>query len=852
MMAETVEIDFTKAPAKQSVDEVVWQVENITFTLSRGKSSHAANEYVTEYGLKMFDNQVVTISATGESTISLVTFEDSPMEPTSTAPSFTELQNCSSKKDWGYSVLTPTSDKCTMLGGKLTNGYSGYSHVIRANVETNNGPVSSVDSEAYRKLYLDLLNYRPKVEVHHLTAFYLWLYVERECDWQDDKFESQQACDELYAWLLAKFNVIRDMAGDAPCEGSQYTQQNFQTADLDNLLREADKYYDEIVLPHSTQAQILSGALNKARKAIYEVATQADIDAIFNQLSADLKDVKAACGDLDDPDDKPSDDPSEDPEVEGTPMDPVTPDLTQYTHKVLVESYPRGNGVLNFVILRDEAGRVVQKMSMTTRYGGLETVLTDSIRTYTYVGNKQIEDLSLPSYDENDQLHLTPMSRRVTSYYKLENGRKEILDMMWLEGDDYVTSQRTITEFDDQDRKVYYKEMGIFRGEEDVRAEISYTYTENGVFIKGSSDYNGLMDWYEEYDDNGNLITHIDYRDDNTLTKYFFDARNHNLGYGVYKNYNPEDGTCSSMNEYARYKVDEYYEDGGAKTAHSGGGYTKEFSRSGNVELETHTKGYDTYYFQRTYNDRGELVKKERVSSSKSVIMSYDYTFGNVKASKVLGAFTTIDEDYRFGNVDGGTKWNYEYPIAKSHYFWSEYNDNETSYYAILPISLLPAHNTENGISIPIGNTGDEVVMSADGEIFLLDKGGKKRYSVSVAGITVSSEGGKIIVSGWNPIGSEASASAMRKANAGEPNEINTNDFDIYIPENVISVNGKPLTEIFAPIAVSDESTAIINLKSDSKAASADGRQFNLQGMQINAPANGHILIINGKKVLVK
>lgn len=882
MMAGSVKVDFTKAPTKQSADTVIWQVDNVKFILAKGESKHDANEYVTEFGLKMYDDQIMTISTTDGAAISHVSFEDSPVEPTSTAPSFKDVQNCTAEQGWGYSFMTPTAEGCTMLGGTLTKGYTGYSHVISAEVEIadsnpggneeNNGGNEentggnigggntntgdningggesgvTVDSEAYRKMYLDFLNYRPKV-LKNYDALTLYDETEHYCDVNDDKFNTQEECDALYAYLLERFNIIRGMVGDGPytTDKEDNTPVELDFANLNSAIRRSGWFIDDLKVD-SKYAEIqaeLQAALDEAQKAL-NGKTQAEVDAATQALEAALLKAQNAKKDIDTP-------PAE-PDENGTPMDPVAPNLSQYTHKVMVESYPRGSGVLNYVTLRDDAGRVVQKMSMSTRYSGLETVLTDSIRTYAYEGNKMIEDLSLPYYDENDQLHLEPMSRRVTSYYKLENGRKEIHDVMWLEGEEYVTRHRTIVVYDDQERKVAYKDMIIYGSGEDVLSDLTYTYTETGVHVKGENDYDGYIDRYEEYDANGNLVKVMDYRNDNTLTKYFFDSRNHNLGYATYKNYNPETGTCSKENEYPKYKVDEYYDDGGAKKAHTSGGYTKEYVRDGNTEIETLVKGYDTYRYRRTYDENGALIKKEQLrSSGNSVVRSYEYAFSNIKAENVLGALTTIDEEYRLSSDYGTTTmWNFEYPIIASHYYWAEYDDNEYNFYTIIPLEILPAQSTQDGISIPVGNAGDEVVMDTNGEIYLLDKGGKRRYSVSVAGITVSSESGKIFISAWNPVEQPSSVS-MRKAPA--TGNINTDEYDIYIPENVITVNGKSLTELYVPIAVEDnEATAIVNVNNTAKATSTDGCLYNLQGMPVNNPANGQIVIMKGKKVIVK
>lgn len=909
-MAETVKIDFCQAPNEQSADRVVWKVGNITFTLSKGKSSHDANEYVNEHGLKMYDDQVMTISATGGTIISTVTFADSPAEPTSTVPTFIELMNCTSETGWGSTVMTAV-DGCTSLSGTITKGYRNYSHVIYANVETGtsnpggSNPTDSigggitnptdsigginpdpegwevndstgivnptdsiggggseekndsiigggesgvkVDSEAYRKMYLDFLNYRPKV-LKNAQALALYDETEHYCDINDDKFNTQEECDALYAYLLERFNIIRGMVGDSPYttdkEDNNPVELDF--ANLNSAIRRSGWFIDDLKVD-SKYADIqaeLQAALDEAQKALNS-KTQAEVDAATQALETALSKAQDAKKAIDTP-------PAEEDE-DGTPMAPVAPDLSQYTHKMMVESYPRGNGVLNYVTLRDDAGRVVQKMSMSTRYSGLETVLTDSIRTYTYEGNKMTEDLSLPYYDENDQLHFEPMSRRVTSYYKLENGRKEIHDVMWLEDEEYVTRHRTIVVYDDQERKVAYKDMSIYNGEEDIYSDLTYTYTEDGVHVKGENDYDGYIDRYEEYDANGNLVRVMDYRNDNTLTRYVFDTRNHNLGYATYKNYNPETGTCSRENEYNLYKVDEYYDDGAAKKAHTSGGYTKEYVRNGNTEIETLTKGYDTYRYRRTYNDNGALIKKEQLSSSSnSVVRSYDYAFSDIKAEHVLGALTSINEDYRFSSDYSTTKWNYEYPIIASHFYWAEYNDNETSFYTIIPLSILPAQATAKGVSISVGNAGDEVVLDNNGEIYLLDKGGKMRYSVSVAGITVSSEGGKIIVSGWTPVDQAASARGVDKV-AAEQVDLSSNEYDVYIPENVVSINGKSLNELYLPIATDeDETTGIVEIKTNFDEAMNNGRLYNLQGSRVNAPVKGHIVIMNGRKVIVK
>lgn len=285
MMAETVKIDFTQAPDEQSPNKVVWKVGDLTFTVEKGKSTHNVNEKVDQNGIVLNKEQVMTISSTNGTTIQKATFKDSPVEPGPTPPTFSTLQNCKAEYGWD-TVLTAEAEGCTSMGGTL----SGYSHIIWVDIETgvstsggdDNPP--AVDSKALRTLYVDFLNYRSEVEVHHPTAFYLFLAVEQHVDEVSEHFESQQECDDLYAWLLEKFNIIREMAGDTPYNESEYTPRGFQTEKLDQLLHNVEKYYDSIVNSHADQAAILINALNEAKTNIADITTQANVEAIYNAL----------------------------------------------------------------------------------------------------------------------------------------------------------------------------------------------------------------------------------------------------------------------------------------------------------------------------------------------------------------------------------------------------------------------------------------------------------------------------------------------------------------------------------------------------------------------------------------
>ncbi len=135
--------------------------------------------------------------------------------------------------------------------------------------------------------------------------------------------------------------------------------------------------------------------------------------------------------------------------------------------------------------------------------------------------------------------------------------------------------------------------------------------------------------------------------------------------------------------------------------------------------------------------------------------------------------------------------------------------------------------------------------MEADGEIYLLDKGGKKRYSCKVADKNVSVEGGKMIITDWTPV-SEGASAIRHKA----PSKLDLEDgeYSIYIPENVVKVNDEPMQEIFTAITVeSDETTGLTVL---TPAAADNGYVYNLQGQRVQNPTHGQIVIIKGRKVL--
>lgn len=836
MMAETVRIDFTKAPDEQSPNKVVWKVGDLTFTVDKGKSTHNVNEKVDQNGIVLNKEQVMTISSTNGTTIQKATFKDSPVEPGPTPPTFSVLQNCTAEYGWD-TVLTAETDDCTSMGGTL----SAYSHIIWVDIETGGTSTgggdnpSGVDSKALRTLYVDFLNYRSTVEVYHLTAFYLFLAVEQHVDQVSQHFENQQECDDLYAWLMEKFNIIREMAGDTPYNQSEYAPRGFQTNDLDQLLHNAEKYYSNIVNSHANQAAILNNALNEAKANIADITTQANVETIYNALLEVFNNVKDACENSGDNDDN---------DKYGTPMEPIKPDLNQYTHKMMVLGAPWGMEDLCMAILRDNEGRVVQKMTMRIDAGELSAHITDSVRTYNYEGNKMIEYLAVPSYDENDVLHMEPMNRTTTSYYKLANGHREVVEQAWFEDGEYVGGRsREEYIFDEEGRKVNYKK---YFGTE-LDSDITYTYDENGGCL-GRGLYEGYDKYvgYTRYDTNGNLRGRTEW---GTYYEYFYDNQNHYQGYKYYDGYNFDDNTYRSVNDNNYFEIVETYADGSAKKMkRKGDGQVRTFSREGNVETQKNTGNGTEVVITRTFDDQGRIVAK--TSTEKDFKASYIYS--DLAANQVLGAVNTFDEDLHT-NYQEQTNWTYSNPLMATTFdytFWG-FNEKAFTTYNIVPLSVLPAQTTEEGVAISLGGEGDQVVLSNDGEIYLLDKGGKKRYSVSVAGITVSSEGGKIVVTGWTPVSPEASAKGMHKA--PETIDLSTNEYDIYIPEDVITINGKPLNEVYLPITLDDsEANGIVEVKYDNRNTTTDGRIYNLQGVQVKNPVHGQIVIINGKKVLTR
>lgn len=529
----------------------------------------------------------------------------------------------------------------------------------------------------------------------------------------------------------------------------------------------------------------------------------------------------------------------------GRPMEPIKPDLNQYTHKMMVLGAPWGIEDLCMAILRDNDGRVVQKMTMRIDGDNLSAHMTDSVRTYTYEDNKMIEDLAVPYYDENDVLHMEKIFRTTTSYYRLAEGHREVIEKARFEHDEYVASgEREEYIFDSEGRKVSYKK---YYGDE-LEAELDYTYDENGGCL-GRGKYDGYSNYsgYTRYDENGNLRGKTEW---GTYYEYFYDNQNHYQGYKYYYDYNFDDHTYGKVHDDNYFEILETYADGSAKKMkRKGDGEVRTFSRAGNVETQINTPTYGSpVTITRTFDDQGRIVAK----TSTNRTFKSNYIYSDLSANQVLGAVNTFDEDLHT-NYEESVNWTYSNPLSATSYEYTFWGIDEKAFttYNIVPLSVLPAQTTEEGVAISVGNAGDKVVLSNEGEIYLLDKGGKKRYSVSVSGINVSSEGGKIVVTGWTPISFAASAKGVSKA--PETIDLTTNEYDIYIPENVITINGKSLNEVYLPISLDENgATGIVEVKNDVKSTNTDGRLYNLQGIQVKTPEKGQIVIINGKKVVVK
>lgn len=539
-----------------------------------------------------------------------------------------------------------------------------------------------------------------------------------------------------------------------------------------------------------------------------------------------------------------------DPEDMGTPMDPILPDLAQYSHKMMVQGAPWGVEDLSMVYLRDADGRLLQQMTMRLDADGLEAHLTDSLRTFEYEGNKMIEYMQLPEYDEDDVLHLIPLHRTTTSYYKLENGHREVVEGAWMEDGEYVVNGREEYVFDNDGRKVGYKKY--FR--DNLEANITYTYdVEGGCIARGLYDGSNNYKGYTRYDENGNLVAKLEWGD---LTEYCFDSRNHYQGYKRYSNYDVDTKTYSSVDDRNYFEPLELYTDGSVKKMKRKlDNEVRTFSRNGYVETQTTTNGNGSeVVITRTFDDDGRLVAK--TSTEKDFCAYFQYS--DLYADRVLGGVTTFEEDVR-PNYQEPVLWTSDKPLVACGYnmvYWG-FDMGANTTYSIVPLSVLPAQTTSEGVAISLGNAGDQIVLDSKGEIYLMDKGGKKCYSASVGGIQVSSEGGKIVVKGWTPIVSNDEdeeefdgglAKSMRKA--PEFIDLSTNEYDLYIPENVVTVNGEALGKTFVTITAGDDEDAIVNVNSGIENLPGDGRIYNLQGMQVKAPVNGQIFIIGGKKVL--
>lgn len=719
MMAQSVRIDLSQAPIQASKDKVEWKVENLTFTVTRGKSSHAVNEQVNENGLVMNKDQVVSLSATGGTTISRVTFYDSPLEAGPTAPEFMSLQNCTAELGFGTTVLIAKTKDCTFLGGTLT----AYSHIVSIDVETGNG-------------------------------------------------DNGNGGD----------NGGGDNGGGDNGNGDNGGGDN---------------------------------------------GNGGDGDGNQNTTGSETTDY-------------------------GTPMAPITPDLSKYTHKMMVLGAPWGIQDLCQAILRDSKGRLVQKMTMRLDLDELNMHIVDSVRTYTYEDNKMIEDMVLPSYDADDVLHMEPLGRKVTSYYKIDNGHREVTESGWIngDGDGYNINSRVIDDFDNEGRRVAHKVYSVWNNEASLSTDLTYTYDDDdethGCMTRGLNDYDSRYVSYDCYDNNGNLMQHYD-SNSGYLYYYVFDSRNHYLGYRIYKGFDIETMEATSVDDSHRYAADEFYEDESVKKCHNLDGEVRTFTREGNVETETvkNSAGTVTATYTRTFDEQGRIVGKKKSDNT----FDAAFIYSDIDADKVLDGTDIVNENGAriFGDI---INWKSEKAVYGVACKGMKYGFEEAflTTYNIVPISILPAETTSTGIAITVTNAGDQLSFDSNGEIYLVDKGGKKRFKVSFRDITVSSEGGKIFVEGgWTSVISSLFSNGRGKAPEAEQIDLSTNEYDLYIPNGVISINNKPVEELYIPIGEEDN---VADGVIDIKAPVNDGRIYNLQGMPVKAPAKGQIVIINGKKVI--
>lgn len=486
-------------------------------------------------------------------------------------------------------------------------------------------------------------------------------------------------------------------------------------------------------------------------------------------------------------------------EEEGTPMEPIAPDLSQYTHKVMLVEYYINNKISYKVYLRDELGRMIQTMAMKVEKDGKEAMQTDTIETYVYEDNKVTIYRNLPSYDAEDKVKMTALGKYETSYYKLSNGHREVMDDYGHNGSDYVLYNRAISVYDNEGRLISYKFGRLVDNEiPNPTYQFTYTYADNGVYKQGKDD-GETVNYFEQYDKNGNLITYWNLKNKD-LYKYTFDSRNHNLGYIYYKGYNADTKLAKDTVLYNSFEVVETFSDGSVKRAVAENGAEKSYTRDGYTETELITYGYDTYRYRRTFTANGDLKKKERLSSSSETVMeAYTYSYSTWKASQVLGCTNVID-DGSDPVAHNHTYWTSYNPISSQQYENAEYGENDFIYYKNTPISVMPAESSSEGVTIPLGEEGDQLAMDMDGEIYLIDKGGKKRYSVSLGDQTISTEGGKITISGWSAVEDAQSAPSKKAPRKIQKVKVDGEVYDIYIPANTLKINNEPMNELFTTI----------------------------------------------------
>lgn len=550
--------------------------------------------------------------------------------------------------------------------------------------------------------------------------------------------------------------------------------------------------------------------------------------------------------------------------------------MAQYTHQL--SSIERDSYGQKVQMVYDAEGRLVQKMVLSHKYGGEpDEMKLDSLLTRTYDGDK------ITQVYENITNDISWKKKIITIKDK-NSIRVEQYMPNYDEPQQLFKERETIKTYDDTHRILTETFNRYNAGNELLSSYsyvITYTYDGNKVTMEKNRDNYLERNVYTNTDE-GKLLVDEYYRFTDKYTGveewiletkkvYGYDDHGNSTGYSEhsYWEYDYYDRKYVNNETVTENFITNTYDANGnlVKTESKDLRVTYEKPNTLTNVVTYETKGwsgewsYSTCIAYDLDKDNNNCISNctwyywDSSTNNWDVSRTIDWGFSKtLETNKVMGAVEDISVIFRTNYSSGDQE-----PDIVSHPKMAllfelqpgnAAGGGKSDYYNYTPISVLPAQSNGNVVVVPMFDGTNTVAFENNSVVYLLDNMGVKRYYATLTDATCEYDifSNKLYIKGWKEY-TEPAAAPKHATRADGSGIVADGDYTIVFPENVLTVNGTTLGETITVVNVDESIETGIQTVAAPQSTNA---LYNLQGQKITAPANGQIVIMNGKKVVVK